>query len=108
MYLIAFAYEINSKGYNLLYYDINSKNNNKNVNIMPNSKDNTNYLNTIYMDNVPLIIAANCGNVKVFDFKNKKLLKQFSDNDNKINFLSVVFKCTKKKNVLYLHHQMAF
>ena len=42
MYLIASAYEINSK-------------------------DNTNYLNTIYMDNVPLIIAANCGNAKVFD-----------------------------------------
>ena len=100
MYLIASAYEINSKGYNLLYYDINSKNNNKNVNIMPNSKDNTNYLNTIYMDNVPLIIAANCGNVKVFDFKNKKLLKQFSDNDNKINFLSVVIQMYKEKKCL--------
>ena len=94
IYLIASAYEINSSGYNMLYYNLLNL---KKYTVLPNSQDNTNYLSTFDKLDNPLIIAANCGNVKVYDFKQKKLIKNFSDNNKKINFLSSVIQTYRNK-----------
>ena len=94
IYLIASAYEIYSQGYYMLSYNLNNLNK---YDVMSNSKDNTNYLDTQYINRFPLIIAANCDNIKIFDFSKKKLIKTFSDNNKKINFLSVVIKKYKDK-----------
>lgn len=94
IYFIASAYEIYSKGYNILLYDINNSNYFK---VLPNSKDNTNYLTTFLEFKSPLIIAANCGNIKIFNFANKELIKRFSDNKDSINFLSTVIQTYKDK-----------
>ena len=56
--------------------------------MLNDSKDNTNFLNTYYNNNIPFIIAANCGNIKVYNFTNKKLVKEFYDNDFSLNYLS--------------------
>ena len=94
IYIIASAYEIKSEGYNILYYNIL---NNKDTGQLKNSKDNTNYLETFYNHDNPFIIAANCGNVKIFDYLNNKLIKKFSDKDNSINYLSVVIHKNNNK-----------
>ena len=72
LYLITSAYEMYSNGYEILYYDL--YNNVQDFKYLENSKDNTNYIETYYDDKKPLIIAANLGNVKIFDFNDKKLL----------------------------------
>ena len=89
LYLIVSAYELKSSGYYLLYYNVKiSFQKNK----LSNSKDNCNYLETFNRSDVPFIIAANLGNIKVFDFEQKKLIKKFADNNNSINYLSVVIQ----------------
>ena len=92
LYLITSAYEIYSTGYNILYYSLS----NDDTGLFKNSKDNTNFLSTYY-DKAPYIIAANCGNIKIFNFLNKKCIKIFSDNDNTINYLSIVIKSYKNE-----------
>ena len=67
---------------------------------MANSKDNCNYLETFDMSDIPFIIAANLGNVKIFDFEQKKLIKTFSDNNNSINYLSSVIQTYADKACL--------
>ena len=62
IYLIASAYEIYSQGYYMLSYNLNNLNE---YDVMSNSKDNTNYLDVSYINKLPLIIAANCGNIKI-------------------------------------------
>jgi len=71
LYLIVSAYELQSSGYYLLYYNLNILNQ---KNKLANSKDNCNYLETFDMSDIPFIIAANLGNVKIFDFEQKKLI----------------------------------
>ena len=97
IYIIASAYEIKSKGYNILYYNIFDDNDTGKLN---NSEDNTNYLETFYNNDNPYIIAANCGNVKIFDYLKNKLIKKFSDKDNSINYLSVIIHQNKNKKCL--------
>ena len=94
IYLIVSAYELYSEGYNILMYNL--KNLDK-FGILKDSKDNTNYLEIYYELKIPLIIAANCGNIKIFDFKRNRLIKTFSDNNNKINFLSTVIQLYRDK-----------
>ena len=89
LYLIASAYELKSSGYYLLYYNLKHLNQ---KNKLSNSKDNCNYLETFNTSDVPFIISANLGNIKIFDFEQKKLIKKFSDNNNSINYLSVVIQ----------------
>ena len=88
LYLITSAYEMYSDGYEILYYDL--YNNVQDFKYLKNSKDNTNYIETYYDDKKPLIIAANLGNVKIFDFNDKKLIKEFSENNPNENYLSVI------------------
>ena len=93
-YLITSAYEIYSQGYEILFYSIDKTNddiNNKKLTI-ENSKDNTNYLGVYYDNEIPYIISGNLGNIKVFDFSKKKLIKTFHDNFKQINYLSIVVK----------------
>ena len=86
IYLTTSAYEIKSDGYYIFYYSLFGDN----IGMLKNSKDNTNYLNTYYNNDIPYIIAANCGNVKIYNFDKKSLIKIFHDNDNSINYLSVI------------------
>ena len=86
IYLIASAYEIKSTGYNILYYSLSNDENGT----LKDSKDNTNYLDTFYNNNNPYIITANCGNIKIFNFSSKELIKVYSDTDKSLNYLSVV------------------
>ena len=88
LYLITSAYEMYSNGYEILYYDL--YNNVQDFKYLNNSKDNTNYIETYYDDKKPLIIAANLGNVKIFDFNDKKLIKAFSENNPNENYLSAI------------------
>ena len=97
LYLIVSAYELQSSGYYLLYYNLNILNQ---KNKLANSKDNCNYLETFDMSDIPFIIAANLGNVKIFDFEQKKLIKTFSDNNNSINYLSSVIQIYADKACL--------
>ena len=62
LYLIVSAYELQSSGYYLLYYNLNILNQ---KNKLANSKDNCNYLETFDMSDIPFIIATNLGNVKI-------------------------------------------
>ncbi len=89
IYLIVSAYEIKSKGYDLLYYNTSKK---LDWRHFENSRDNTNFLDIYYNHGNPEIIAANLGNVKIYNFQNKKLIKFFHDNNNKLNFLSAIVK----------------
>ena len=97
LYLIASAYELESSGYYLLYYNVE---NFEQKNKLLNSKDNCNYLETFNRSDVPYIIAANLGNIKIFDFEQKKLIKKFSDNNNSINYLSVIIQTNADKEIL--------
>jgi WD40 repeat protein len=93
-YLITSAYEIASQGYEILFYNIEDKNNANNNKIckVENSKDNTNYLCVYYDKEIPYIISGNLGNIKMFDFSKNKLIKIFHDNNKKVNYLSIVIK----------------
>ena len=89
IYLIVSAYEINSNGYDLLYYNTSKKIDWRHF---ENSRDNTNFLDIFYNNGNPEIITANLGNVKIYNFQNKKLIKLFHDNNNKLNYLSAIVK----------------
>lgn len=94
-YLITSAYEIGSQGYEILFYNIEDKNNVNNNNKIfkiENSKDNTNYLGVYYDKEIPYITSGNLGNIKIFDFSKNKLIKTFHDNNKKVNYLSIVIK----------------
>ena len=95
-YLITSAYEIGSNGYNILFYDYENNQNNNNNNSINNSQDNTNFLIVYYDKDIPYITAGNLGNVKVFDFVKKDLVKEYHDSHTKINYLSVII--TQKKD----------
>lgn len=89
IYVIVTAYEIYSKGYNMLYYSLKGKN----AGVLKNSKDNTNYVESFYNNkNIPYILAANWGNIKIFNFSENKLIKEFTDSDKTINYASAVIK----------------
>ena len=89
IYLIVSAYEINSNGYDLLYYNTSKKIDWRHF---ENSRDNTNFLDIFYNNGNPEIITANLGNVKIYNFQNKNLIKLFHDNNNKLNYLSAIVK----------------
>ena len=89
IYLIVSAYEINSSGYDLLYYNTSKK---IDWHHFENSRDNTNFLDIFYNNGNPEIITANLGNVKIYNFQNKNLIKLFHDNNNKLNYLSAIVK----------------
>ena len=89
IYLIVSAYEINSSGYDLLYYNTSKKIDWRHF---ENSRDNTNFLDIFYNNGNPEIITANLGNVKIYNFQNKNLIKLFHDNNNKLNYLSAIVK----------------
>ena len=89
IYLIVSAYEINSSGYDLLYYNTSKKIDWRHF---ENSRDNTNFLDIFYNNGNPEIIAANLGNVKIYNFQNKNLIKLFHDNNNNLNYLSAIVK----------------
>ena len=93
-YLITSAYEINSQGYEILFYNIEEKNNEANNNILKieNSKDNINYIGVYYDKEIPYITSGNLGNIKIFDFSKNKLIKTFHDNNVQENYLSIVIK----------------
>ena len=97
-YLITSAYEIDSAGYNILFYDYENNQNNNNNNSIKNSQDNTNFLGVYYDENIPYITAGNLGNVKVFDFVKKKLIKKYHDSSKIINYLSVIITKQKENN----------
>ena len=89
IYLIVSAYEINSSGYDLLYYNTSKKIDWRHF---ENSRDNTNFLDIFYNNGNPEIITANLGNVKIYNFQNKNLIKLFHDNNNELNYLSAIVK----------------
>ena len=89
IYLIVSAYEINSSGYDLLYYNTSKKIDWRHF---ENSRDNTNFLDIFYNNGNPEIITANLGNVKIYNFQNKNLIKLFHDNNNNLNYLSAIVK----------------
>jgi WD40 repeat protein len=93
-YLITSAYEIASQGYEILFYNTEEKNDEKNNNIskIENSKDNTNYLGVYYDKEIPYITSGNLGNIKIFDFSKNKLIKEFHDNNKNVNYLRIVIK----------------
>jgi WD40 repeat protein len=93
IYLIASAYEINSNGYPMLYYGLSGDKSG----IFENSKDNTNFLGIYYNNGNSYIIAANCGNIKLYNFSTKKLINKYSDNDNNLNYLSAIIDEYKTK-----------
>ena len=97
LYLIASAYELCSSGYNILYYDLENLNE---INFLNDSKDNCNYLETLTKDEKILIIAGNLGNIKIFDFATKNLIKKFCDKDTSFNYISVVIQKYKNKECL--------
>ena len=82
LYLITSAYELESNGYYILYYDLQNLGE---INYLQDSKDNCNYLETLNKDEKTLIIAGNKGNIKIFDFENESLIKKFSDKKVYIN-----------------------
>ena len=96
IYLTTSAYEINSDGYYIFYYSLRYDD----IGKLNNSKNNTNHINTYYENNIPYIVAANCGNIKVYNFSEKNLIKTFSDDDDKINYLSVVITIYSEKKAL--------
>ena len=93
IYLITSAYEIKSNGYNILYYSLTTNERG----YFDNSQDNTNFLGDYYNNGISYIIAANCGNVKLYNFSTKKLINKYSDNNNNINYLSVIVSNYKDK-----------
>ena len=97
MYLITSAYELESNGYYILYYDLENLGE---INYLQDSKDNCNYLETLNKDEKTLIMAGNKGNIKIFDFENKSLIKKFSDKKVYINYLSIVIQTYKNKECL--------
>ena len=97
LYLITSAYELESSGYYILYYRLKNL---KDSSFLPYSKDNCNYLETTIIMKIPLIIAANRGNIKIFDFAQKKLIKTFKDDKNSINYLSNAIQIYKDKTCL--------
>jgi len=99
IYLIVSAYEINSSGYDLLYYNTSKS---LDWRHFDNSRDNTNFLDIFYNNGNPEIITANLGNVKIYNFQNKKLIKFFSDNKKELNYLSAIIKedSLNNKNVI--------
>jgi len=103
-YLITSAYEIDSQGYEILCYKIEEKNDDKNNNILKieNSKDNTKYLEVYYDKEIPYITSGNLGNIKIFDFSKNKLIKEFHDNNNQVNYLSIIIKedSNDKKSII--------
>ena len=111
-YLITSAYEIDSEGYEILFYDIGLENKNKqklkqlDYQKINDSKDNTNILSIYYEKNndnfIPYILAGNYGNVKIFDFSTKSLLHTYNDNNKLINYLSIIINVNKNndKNVI--------
>jgi WD40 repeat protein len=110
LYLITSAYEMYSNGYDILFYDL--YNNIQDFNILESSQENVNYLESYYYDGVPLIISGNYGNIKIFNFKENKLIKEFNDKDEKkrFNYSSCKIHRTIEKNWLisscydgYLH-----
>ena len=98
-YLIVSAYEMDSEGYEILFYDLEIYNNtDKNLEkfkSLKNSKDNTNYLGVYYNNDNPYILAGNFGNIKVFNFSENKLFNTYTDNFKKINYLSIIIKDNK-------------
>ena len=97
IYLTTSAYEINSAGYYIFYYSLLGDE----IGMFKNSKDNCNFLNTYYNNNIPFIIAANCGNVKVYNFANKNLVETFHDNNFNKNYLSaIIFEYKNKKAII--------
>ena len=100
IYIITSAYEINSTGYDILIYEHENLKHENLPNVfekMENSTDNTNYLGVYYEQNIPYILAGNLGNVKVFDFSEKKLIYKFDDNNIKTNYVSIIIKENEKK-----------
>ena len=97
LYLITSAYELESKGYYILCYNLKNL---KEGYLLTNSKDNCNYLETTKVMKIPLIIAANLGNIKIFDFAQKKLIKTFSDQNIPVNYLSTVIQIYRDKACL--------
>lgn len=98
-YLITSAYEINSEGYEILFYDLeiyhkNDKNLKK-FKSLENSKDNTNYLGVYYDNDKPYVLAGNFANIKVFNFSENKLFNTYDDQNKKINYLSIIIKENK-------------
>ena len=93
-YLITSAYELGSQGYDLLFYDIEEANDDKNKKIskIENSKDNTNYLKILYDNETSYIASGNLDTIKIFDFSKNKLIKTFHDNNKQINYLSIIIK----------------
>ena len=59
-YLITSAYEMDSTGYNILFYDYENSNKMNNLN---NSKDNSNYIGIYYENDSPYILAGNYKNI---------------------------------------------
>ena len=96
IYLIVSAYEIESKGYDLLYYNTSQY---LDWGSFENSRDNTNFLDVINNNKNPEIITANLGNVKIYNFQNKKLIKFFHDNNNQLNYLSAIVKYDSLNNI---------
>ena len=98
-YLIVSAYEMDSEGYEILFYDLEIYNNtDKNLEkfkSLKNSKDNTNYLGVYYNNDNPYVLAGNFGNIKVFNFSENKLFNTYTDNYKKINYLSIIIKDNK-------------
>ena len=97
LYLITSAYELYSNGYDILYYDSQNLNT---VNYLNDSRDNCNYLETLNKDEKTLIIAGNLGNIKIFDFETKSLIKKFYDKKISFNYLSIVIQAYKNKECL--------
>lgn len=96
-YLITSAYEIYSKGFNILFYDYEG---NTDKTEIKNSEDNTNYLGVYYDNKTPYILAGNYGNIKVFDFSKKELFNKYEDNNAQINYLSIIIKENENNKIL--------
>ena len=97
LYLITSAYELESNGYYILYYDLENLGE---INYLQDSKDNCNYLETLNKDEKTLIMAGNKGNIKIYDFENKSLIKKFRDINVYINYLSIIIQEYKNKECL--------
>ena len=92
LYIITSAYEMNSDGYEILFYDI-SKNSYQRKEIeLISSKDNTNFLDIYYEKDIPYIVAGNYGNIKIFDFLKKELIEEFDEHQKKLIILVLLLK----------------
>ena len=80
-YTLISAYDFNSYGLVLLYYDYD-----ENKNALENSADNTNHLTVYYNKDNPYILAGNYKNIKIFDFAQKKLIKTYKNGDKNIDY----------------------